>query len=78
MDLAGGNLKRTWWIQLALVSAEGGGLRVDTVMETKLDFKLVQATGHCSTVHGKFLIVLDFLATTTITDTFASKETLNL
>ena len=42
-------------------------LRVDTVAETKLGFKLVKTTGHCSTVHGKFLIVLDLLVTTTST-----------
>ena len=53
-------------------------LRVDTVVEGKLAFKLVKTTGHCSTVHGKFLIVLDFLVTTTSTDTSASKGTLNL
>ena len=53
-------------------------LRVDAVVEAKLDFKLLKTTGHCSTVHGKFLIVLHFLVTTTITDILASKGTLNL
>ena len=53
-------------------------LRVDTVVETKLALKLVKTTGLCSTVHGKFLIVLDFLVTTTSTDTMASKGMLNL
>ena len=53
-------------------------LKVDTLVETKLGFKLVKTTGHCSTVHGKLLIVLDFLVTTTSTDTLASKGTLNL
>ena len=48
------------------------------VVETKLAFNLVVTTGHCSKVHGKFLIVLDFLVTTTSTDTLASKGTLNL
>ena len=48
------------------------------VVESKLVFKLVKTTGHCSTVHGKFLIVLDFFVTTTSTDTLASKGTLNL
>ena len=51
---------------------------VDTVVEDKLAFKLVNTTGHCSTVHGKFLIVLDFLVPTTSTDTLASKGTQNL
>ena len=49
------------------------GLKVDTAAETKPDFELVKTTGHCSTVHGRFLIVLEFLVTTTITDTLASK-----
>ena len=53
-------------------------LRVDTAVETKLDFKLVKTTGHCSTVHGEFLVVLDLLVTTTSTDTLASKGTLSL
>ena len=53
-------------------------LRVDTAVEGKLSSKLVKTTGHCSTVHGKFLIVLDFLVATTSTDTLASKGTLNL
>ena len=53
-------------------------LKVDTVVETKLAFKLVKTDGHCSTVHGKFLIVFDFLVTTTSTDPLASKGTLNL
>ena len=48
------------------------------VVEIKLAFKLVKTTGHCSTVHGKFLIVLDFLVTTTSTDTLASTGTLNV
>ena len=48
------------------------------VVETKLAYKLVKTTGHCSTVLGKFLIVFDFLVTTTSTDTSASTETLNL
>ena len=55
-----------------------GTLRVDTVVEDKLVFKLVKTTGHCSTVHGKFLIVLEFLVTTTSTDSLASKGTLDL
>ena len=54
------------------------GLRVDTVVEIKLAFKLVKTTGHCSTVHGKFLIVLYFLVITTSADTLASTRTLNL
>ena len=33
-------------------------------MEIKLAFKLVKTAGHCSTVHGEFLIVLNFLVTT--------------
>ena len=45
-----------------------------TVVEIKLAFKLVKATGQGSTVHGKFPIVLDFPVTTTSTNTFASKE----
>ena len=53
-------------------------LRVDKVAETKLDSKLVKTTEHCRTVHVKFLIVLDFLVTTTSTETLASKETLYL
>ena len=53
-------------------------LKADTVMETKLAFKQVKTTGHCSTVHGKCLIVLDFLVTTTSTDTLPSKRTLSL
>ena len=56
----------------------GACLRVDRVVETQLSFKLVKTTGHCSTVHGKFLIVLDLLVTTTSTDTSASNGTLNL
>ena len=32
-------------------------LRVETVVETKLDFKLAKTTGHCSTVHGKFFVL---------------------
>ena len=44
----------------------------------KLAFNLVKTTGHCSTVLGKFLIVLDFLITTTSSDTLAYKGTLNL
>ena len=55
-----------------------GDLRVDTVLETKLAFKLVKTTGLCSTVHGKFLIVLDFLVTRTSTDTMANKGARNL
>ena len=47
-------------------------------METKLDSKLVKTTGHCNTGHGKFLIVLDLLVTTTSTDTLASKEVATL
>ena len=39
-------------------------LRVDTVVQTKLDFKLVKTAGHCGTERGKFL-VLDFLFTPT-------------
>ena len=53
-------------------------LRVNPVVEDKLAFKLIKTIGHCSTVHGKFLIVLDFLVTTTSTDKLASKGTLNL
>ena len=53
-------------------------LRVDMIVETKLAFKRVKATGHCSTVHGKFLILLDILVSTTSADTLASKGTLNL
>ena len=53
-------------------------LGVDTIEETKLAFTLVKTTGHYSTVLGKFLIVFDFLLTTTSTDTLASKGTLNL
>ena len=53
-------------------------LRVDTVVETKLASKLVKSTGLCSTVQRKFLMVLNFLATTTSTDTMASKGTQNL
>ena len=53
-------------------------LRVDTVVETKLAFKLVKTPGHCSTVHGKFLVVLDFLVATTSTDILVSKGTPNL
>ena len=56
----------------------GPYLRVDTVVEDKLPFKLVKTTGHCGTVHGMFLIVLDFLVTATSTDTLASKGILNL
>ena len=55
-----------------------GDLRADTVVEDKLVFKLVKTTGHCRAVHGKFLIVLDLLVTTTSTDTLTSKGTLNL
>ena len=55
-----------------------GDLRADTVVKDKLAFKLVKTTGHCSTVHGKFLTVLDFLVTTTSTDTLTSKGSLNL
>ena len=53
-------------------------LRVDTAVEIKLAYMLVETSGHCSTVLGKFLIVLDFLLTTTSTDTLASKGTLIL
>ena len=53
-------------------------LRADTVVETKLDFKLVKTFGQCSTVHGEFPIVLDFLVTTTSTNTLASKGRRNL
>ena len=42
-------------------------LGADTVVQTKLSFKLVRTTGHCRTVHGKLLIVLDLLVTTTST-----------
>ena len=59
-------------------SLEADALRVDTVVETKLALKLVKTTGLCSTVHGKFLIVLDFLVTTTSTGITASKGTRNL
>ena len=52
--------------------------RVDMVLETKLDFKLIKTTGHCNTMLGKFLIVLDILVTTISTDTLASIGTLNL
>ena len=51
-------------------------LRADTVVEIKLDFKLVKTTGHCSTVQGTFLIVLDFCVTSTSSDTLVSKGTL--
>ena len=53
-------------------------LRVDTVVEDKLAFKLVKTSGHCSAVHRMFLITLDVLVTTTSTDSLASKGTLNL
>ena len=53
-------------------------LRENAVKDTRLDFKLVKATGHGNTVHGKFLIVLDFLVTTTSTDTLAPTGTLDL
>ena len=53
-------------------------LRVDTAVETKLDFKLVKTTGHCSTVRGKFLVVLDLLVTTTSAYTLTSTGTLIL
>ena len=49
-----------------------------SAVDTKLAFKLVKTAGHCSTVHGKFLIVLGCLVTTTSTGTLASKGTLNL
>ena len=42
-----------------------GCLREGTVVEIKPAFKLVKTTGHGSTVHAKFLVVLDFLVTTT-------------
>ena len=48
------------------------------VVEIKLASKLVKTTGHCSTVLGKFLIVVDFLLATTSTNTLASKATLNM
>ena len=35
-------------------------LSVDTVVETKLAFKLAKTTGLCSTMHGKFLVVFRF------------------
>ena len=57
---------------------EADALRADTVVETKLTFKVVKTTGHCNKVYGKFLIVLFFLVTTTSTDTLASTGTLNL
>ena len=55
-------------------------LRTHTVVEAKLAFKVVKTTGRCSrpTVHGKLLIVLDFLVTTTSTDTMASRGTRTL
>ena len=53
-------------------------LGVKTVLEIKLAFKLVKTTGYCSTVLGKFLIVLDFLVTTNSTYSLASKGTLNV
>ena len=46
---------------------------VDTAVETTLAFKLVKTAGQCRIVHGKFPIVLDFLVTTTSSDTSASK-----
>ena len=51
--------------------------RTDMVLEDKLVYKLVKTIGHCSTVNGKFLIVLDFLVTTICSDTLASKGILN-
>ena len=53
-------------------------LRVDTVVASKVDFTLVTTAGHCSTVQGRFLIVLDFLVATTSTDTLASTGTLDM
>ena len=37
-------------------------------MKTKLAFKLANTTGHCSTVHRKFLIVLDILVAYRLVD----------
>ena len=48
------------------------------IVETKLAFKLVKTTGHCGSVHGKFLTVLNILVNTISTDTLASTGTLNL
>ena len=52
-------------------------LRVDAAVETKLALKLIKTTGLCSAVHGKFLFVLDYLVTSTSTETLASKGTRN-
>ena len=52
-------------------------LRADTIVETKLAFKLVKTTEHCSTALEKFLVVLDFLVTTTSTDTLTPEGTLS-
>ena len=41
------------------VERDLGNLRVDTVVETKLVFNVIKATGLCSTVQQKFLAVLD-------------------
>ena len=60
-------------LALAFIQA----LWVNMVVETKLAFKLVKTTGHCSAAHVKFLIVLDVLVTA-FTDTLASKGILNL
>ena len=57
------------------MTTTSGFLRADTAVETKLASTLVKTTGHCSAVHGKFLTVLDFLVTTTSTDTLASTGT---
>ena len=49
-------------------------LRVDTVVEDKLAFKLVKTTGHCSTVYRKFLQVLDFLVLQHLPTYWSPKE----
>ena len=65
-------------MELGRAALEEDALRVDTVLKTKLAFKLIVTNGYCSSVHEKFLLVLDFLVTTTSTDTLASTGTLSL
>ena len=59
-----------------------GCLRMDTAVATKLAFKLVKTNAQCSTVHEKFLIVLEVscccLVTTISTDPLASKRNAEL
>ena len=65
-------------LPLDFADAPQTGVETCLDLSLKLDFTLTKTTGHCSTVHGKFLSVLDFLVTTTSTDTLASTGTLNL